>query len=627
MPTWLLLQSEAGFPLFSRSAGLPSAAFSFATTGLLAAAQQAAAAGGFVLTRLQAHDAAVHASTYPGGLILVLASSEAQSASPAAMAARAQRAHDALLFLLGRAKMQDLRHVERTKRHIRSAAHLLSLLLVEDTYLLQMGTGIPECCIASSSKVFDDLRLIASGCNVQHAALYAQHRMYAWTDEWTKLDSRDLFTISAFLRSSPPAQARDVPVYLAHSSLGGAVVPGQTGRTPYRLLTISLLSELELVLLCGPNPSLVDAISSVAGTILRGVSLPHSSPWSGMVAPPPALKGGGPQLGEWSTMYQSFLRCQVDFPRRLPGHFSFFSGILGFVYVVQNSENGAKDGPVHARQVCSFLPQGTVAEEPAPVTPSSSSFWSRGDKKDKAAAAATARNRSPSPSPSPSPSGKGGRRVSANAGSSVSANTFLEPPSPSSQLAPSNRLFSSSLLSDASILSRSHALLTFIQLIEPQINPPCEKLEWEPSPPPTPERAPMKTNQFVATPAEISLNAPAIPPFTAGDELPRSSPTKLSPTTHAASAYPSAHNAAAPAMDRSASLPLESNSPKRSNNESPSVVTTDAYMLTPKHGFYACRQGNRFLYVMFGERVPASMHLAHAWALMGKLEAMSSKLL
>jgi hypothetical protein len=48
MPSWLLFQSEAGFPLFSRSAGLPGAAFSFATTGLLAAAQQAAAAGGFV---------------------------------------------------------------------------------------------------------------------------------------------------------------------------------------------------------------------------------------------------------------------------------------------------------------------------------------------------------------------------------------------------------------------------------------------------------------------------------------------------------------------------------------------------------------------------------------------------
>jgi hypothetical protein len=185
MPSWLLLQSEAGFPLFSRSSGLPGAAFSFATTGLLAAASQAAAAGGFVLSRLGAHDAAVHTASYPGGLVLVLASSDAQSATPEALSARAQRAYDALLFLLGRAKLQDLRHVERTKRHIRSAANLLSLLLVDDAYVLQMGTGFPECCITSSASVFDDLRALAAACNTAHAAIYAQHRMYAWTEQWS----------------------------------------------------------------------------------------------------------------------------------------------------------------------------------------------------------------------------------------------------------------------------------------------------------------------------------------------------------------------------------------------------------------------------------------------------------
>jgi hypothetical protein len=185
MPSWLLLQSEAGFPLFSRSSGLPGAAFSFATTGLLAAASQAAAAGGFVLSRLGAHDAAVHTASYPGGLVLVLASSDAQSATPEALSARAQRAYDALLFLLGRAKLQDLRHVERTKRHIRSAANLLSLLLVDDAYVLQMGTGFPECCITSSASVVDDLRALAAACNTAHAAIYAQHRMYAWTEQWS----------------------------------------------------------------------------------------------------------------------------------------------------------------------------------------------------------------------------------------------------------------------------------------------------------------------------------------------------------------------------------------------------------------------------------------------------------
>lgn len=42
-----------------------------------------------------------------------------------------------------------------------------------------------DSCPLICSRVFDDIRLLAQSCNTLHAALYAQHRLYAWTDEWS----------------------------------------------------------------------------------------------------------------------------------------------------------------------------------------------------------------------------------------------------------------------------------------------------------------------------------------------------------------------------------------------------------------------------------------------------------
>lgn len=279
------------------------------------------------------------------------------------------------------------------------------------------------------SQLFPHLRTIAQSCNTLHAAFYAQHRLYNWTPEWSSLDSRDLFTISCFLRSATPAQARDVPVYLAHSSLGSGGGGGSgaggnnatrlnTGKTPYRLLTISLIHELELVLLCGPSPSLVDAVSTVTKTIL-----------------------GTPTKSQpVSTIHADLLSSCADFPRHLPNTFSFHAGILGFMWIRQESTSSTddpNDTPRHRdRLVCSFLAS-------VPSLPQSS------------ASSSDSKNGRRSPSPlrrKPSPSA-----------------TIEPPPSPSSHFAPNNPLFSGSLLSEATVLTRSHALLGAYHLLKDQL--------------------------------------------------------------------------------------------------------------------------------------------------------------
>lgn len=273
------------------------------------------------------------------------------------------------------------------------------------------------------SDIFAHLRTLAQACNTLHAAFYAQHRLYAWTDEWSQLDSRDLFTIACFLRSCTPAQARDVPVYLAHSSLGAAANAANIGKTPYRLLTISLVNELELVLLCGTTPALVDAMQIVQRTIVTGSPSPPPTAASHFKSPSRTL----------STMHADILNGCSDFPRHVPNSFSFHADILGFLFLWQ-APAAPGDTATQRRQdrmVSSFLP--TAPHLPTPVPEKG--------------------RRSPSPLRTP-------RR---------SREPSLDPPPSPSQFAPNNPLFSGSLLSESSVLNRSHALLGFYYLVRDEL--------------------------------------------------------------------------------------------------------------------------------------------------------------
>jgi hypothetical protein len=102
------------------------------------------------------------------------------------------------------------------------------------------------------------INTLATAMDVPHCALYHLHRLYAHTREWADLDPRDLLMVSAYIRSLPRAKARDIPVFLSHSVLGEG--GGKAGATAYRLVTVRLLSGLELVMITGSEPTLTTAL-------------------------------------------------------------------------------------------------------------------------------------------------------------------------------------------------------------------------------------------------------------------------------------------------------------------------------------------------------------------------------
>jgi hypothetical protein len=397
------------------------------------------------------------------------------------------------------------------------------------------------------------------------------------------------------------------------SGAAAAASAQNLGRTPYRLLSISLMHDLELVLLCGPAPSLMDAVAAVQTTILRGVALPYCAPSPVLApAPPGALVRGGPQVGVFSPLYARMQSCAIDAPRHLPNSFSFFAGILGFMLIVQRgtdeqqqtkAANPQRQKQQHARMVCSFIPAApNVPPPPEPEQPTSSR---RDSSKGR---------RSPSP--------RGRSSGDALSSSSSQQQSFIEPPSPS-QFAPSNPLFASTLLSDASVLSRSHALLCFYQLVQPQLFsaplPTHHFAPFEASPPPSPRRD---------TSNAATSDASEIAPVAASEETPLARALEASSQSESRAASSAA---AVLLADSPAATATSSSSPAAAAVTAPAIpveppICTDAYMLTSSRGFYACRKGDHSLYVMFGDKVPPATHLAHSWQLLHRLEALQHNL-
>jgi hypothetical protein len=137
--------NDAGHPLFSRYIGLPNATYSFPVMGLLSATHSSITASldGSIAT-ITTHDAYIQFAERRGGLIIIFVQDQAAAVNiqdkqttqpiitPQHTTKQIQTLHthstvhdriyDALTFLLGKSKLQDLRHAERAKKHIRVSA-------------------------------------------------------------------------------------------------------------------------------------------------------------------------------------------------------------------------------------------------------------------------------------------------------------------------------------------------------------------------------------------------------------------------------------------------------------------------------------------------------------------------
>ncbi len=206
-------------------------------------------------------------------------------------------------------------------------------------------------------------------------------------------------------------------------------------QTAYRLLTITLLQDLEFVLICGPAPTLSECLGRLQAYITP-------------------------------TTNQFLHSCLFDFSRNLPIHFSFHHTVMGFVYLWQNK-----------RIVCSYIP--SIQHSHAHLFPHQSSGYS-----SPSAHHATHNHSSTSSSSSSSSSSTAvsSSTSSTNVSSSNQPIHSVQTTVSSNSSSPAQKssngsnlshalssLFSSSMLSEASLIARARCLREFYLHAQPQL--------------------------------------------------------------------------------------------------------------------------------------------------------------
>ncbi|XP_072822705.1 protein fuzzy homolog isoform X2 [Vicugna pacos] len=116
-----------------------------------------------------------------------------------------------------------------------------------DSELIGDLTQCVDCVVPPEGSLLQEaLSGFAEAAGTAFVSLVVSGRVVTATESWWRLGMPEAVLIPWLVRSLPPQAARDYPVYLPHGS----------PTVPHRLLTLTLLPDLELCLLCGPRPPL-----------------------------------------------------------------------------------------------------------------------------------------------------------------------------------------------------------------------------------------------------------------------------------------------------------------------------------------------------------------------------------
>ena len=244
--SWLCMLDINGIPIFDRNYGIPqSHEFQSSNAGLLFVIRQACQHGNFEMKQMATKDSQIVIKEFEcgrSGMTIILVTSD-MSISIKALHAKLSLIWDAMVMILGEKTLGLRAHIIRSS--IRLVSGLIDLLMEPSTGI-QTAIGCPEILLPGSSKLINHVHELSQHLGTGACALYYNKRLAVGTEMWHEMHAVDLLLLATFLETNPSIKYRDMIIYLPHTSLGEGTVPG---RQPYRLLTVRLMGELEVVCL------------------------------------------------------------------------------------------------------------------------------------------------------------------------------------------------------------------------------------------------------------------------------------------------------------------------------------------------------------------------------------------
>nr|XP_060636739.1 protein fuzzy homolog isoform X1 [Anolis sagrei ordinatus] len=244
--TLLCLTASSGVPLFCRSrGGLAKPQLPFSVIGSLNGVHMFGSNLDVLLTAACTENMRVMWKVFHNSITLIVLSSD-EGTSDFSLGRLLENIFNAMVLILGLEELVNARNIERLKKDLKACYKLIDSFLEPGKCSADL-TQCMECAVTPSRAVLQEcLEAFASAAESRFGCLLVGGRVLCATEQWWQLAAQEAMLLVWLVQSLPPHASRDLPVYLPHGS----------PTVPHRFLTFQLVPGLEVVLLCGPNPSL-----------------------------------------------------------------------------------------------------------------------------------------------------------------------------------------------------------------------------------------------------------------------------------------------------------------------------------------------------------------------------------
>ncbi|XP_055705067.1 protein fuzzy homolog [Phlebotomus papatasi] len=196
--------------------------------------------------------------------------------------------YSALVFTVGLPELQNFLSVERLKRELLPCLGIIDHLIESaDCELI----GFTDCILCpQNATILEKLGEFCDQFGSAYACLMIRQRIAAATEGWWDLDVGDRQLLSTLIATSSSLQ-KDTPVFL----------PQKSPSIAYRLVSIPILQNINMCLLCGAEPPYRDI-----------EVLTHQI---------------------WRTELKTLELAEQCFPRNFPNNLELDPGILGILLI------------------------------------------------------------------------------------------------------------------------------------------------------------------------------------------------------------------------------------------------------------------------------------------------------
>ena len=160
----------------------------------------------------------------------------------------------AMVLLVGLDDLIALRNIERVKRELRAAYGVIDCLLnglqpSEKTPLFGDLIGAADVIVCpESGSIASYLENFTESVDSTYGCIMAAGKIITATTNWWSLHPDELCLLSVLVWTEARSSLSDTPVFL----------PVKSPTVPFRLVVFELSSEIQVCVLCGPQPSLAE---------------------------------------------------------------------------------------------------------------------------------------------------------------------------------------------------------------------------------------------------------------------------------------------------------------------------------------------------------------------------------